>query len=105
MHNNIKKLYRDLAEFESRTCNVIVNTMLIVSKECGLKDQEEILRECIEKTIHSDGSFEIRIDIDEKWFLMGGKGTRMELSLEDWLTMNRIPFRGSDKDIVIEGLS
>ena len=56
------------------------------------------------RTIYSDGSFEITIDIDETYFTMDGEGTRMQQGLEGWLKANHIPFTGSDKQLTIVGI-
>ena len=104
MNIQIKKLFEELAQFEEKCCNVIVNHMIIKSKEEGVEGQDELLKESMEISKNSDGTFEIVIDVDEKWFQMGGEGTRRILSLEDWLKINGIPFRGSDKQIIITGI-
>ena len=104
MNNNIKKLFTDLAELESRVCNVIVNTLISVSKEKGWKNQATVMKDSITVSNLSDGSFEITIDIDETYFTMDGEGTRMQQGLEGWLKANHIPFTGSDKQLTIKGL-
>ena len=104
MNNNIKKLFTELAEFESRVCNVIVNTLISVSKENGWKNQDKVMKDSITISNLSNGSFEITIDIDETYFTMDGEGTRMKQGLEGWLKANHIPFTGSDKQLTILGI-
>ena len=104
MNIQIKKLFEELATFEQKCCDVIVNQMIWTSKEEGFEGQDKLLKESMDISKHSDGTFEIVIDIDEVWFQMGGAGTRRTLTLEDWLKINGIPFQGGDKQIIITGI-